>query len=83
MGYFTTRQVFFVCSSSIEVEEKTKINDFLTFLENSGVGEILDQIKPKEKPNGGRPETNRYDLLATILYRYAFGAGTLRDLETE
>ncbi len=35
----------------MEAEEETKINDFLTFLENSGVGEILNQIKSKEKPS--------------------------------
>lgn len=82
MGYFTTRQVFFMCSSSTEVEETTKIDDYLMFLERSGVGEILCRTKPTEKPEGGRPEINRYDLFATILYGFAFGSGTLRDLET-
>lgn len=82
MGYFTTRQVFFMCSSSTEVEETTKIDNYLLFLERSRVGEILHRIKPIEKPEGGRPEINRYDLFATILYGFAFGSETLRDLET-
>ena len=73
MGYFTTRQVFFMCSSSTEVEETTKIDNYLLFLERSRVGEILHRIKPIEKPEGGRPEINRYDLFATILYGFAFG----------
>ena len=64
MGYFTTRQVFFMCSSSSEVEETTRIDDYLLFLERSGVGEILRKIKPTRKPEGGRPEINRYDLFA-------------------
>ena len=81
MGYFTTRQVFFMCSSSTEVEETTRIDDYLLFLERSGVGEILRKIKPTRKPEGGRPEINRYDLFATIIYGFAFGSGTLRDLE--
>ena len=82
MGYFTTRQDFFMYSSSTEVEETTKINEYLMFLERSGVGEILHRTKLKENLEGGRPETNRYDLFATILYGFAFGSGTLRELET-
>lgn len=82
MGYFTTRQIFFLYSSTIEVEEAAKIDRYLLFLENSGIGKFLCEIKSIEKPEGGRPETNRYDLFATILYGFAFGSGTLRDLET-
>ena len=36
--------------------------DYLMFLERSEVGEILCRTKPTEKPEGGRPEINRYDL---------------------
>ena len=54
---------------------------FLCFLDESGVSEILKKVKPTERPTGGRPEINRYDLFATILYGFAFGSGTLRDLE--
>ena len=53
-----------MCSSSTEVEETTRIDDYLLFLERSGVGEILRKIKPTRKPEGGRPEINRYDLFA-------------------
>ena len=81
MKHFSTRQAFFMCSSTSDVEERTKILQFLCFLDESGVAEILEKVKPTERPTGGRPEINRYDLFATILYGFAFGSGTLRDLE--
>ena len=41
MKHFSTRQAFFMCSSSSDVEEYTKILRFLVFLDDSGVAEIL------------------------------------------
>lgn len=81
MKHFSTRQCFFSCSSSSDVEERTKLLEFLHFLDDSEVAEILEKAKPIDKPLGGRPEINRFDLFATILYGFAFGSGTLRDLE--
>ena len=81
MKHFSTRQAFFMCSSTSDVEECTKILRFLVFLDDSGVAEILKNVKPQSTPSGGRPEINRYDLFATIVYGFAFGSGTLRDLE--
>lgn len=70
-----------MCSSTSDVEECTKILRFLAFLDDSGVAEILKNVKPQGTPSKGRPEINRYDLFATIVYGFAFGSGTLRDLE--
>ncbi len=81
MKHFSTRQSFFLCSSTSDVEESTKIPRFLAFLDDSGIGEILEKGKLQDRTAGGRPEINRYDLFATILYGFAFGSGTLRDLE--
>jgi transposase len=63
------------------VEEQTKIDKFLQFLDDSGVAEILDEVKPKQSFQGGRPEINRYDLFSTILYGFAFRNSTLREME--
>ena len=68
-------------SSTSDVEECTKILRFLEYPDDSGVAEILKNVKPQSTPSGGRPEINRYDLFATIVYGFAFGSGTLRDLE--
>ena len=73
--------MFFLCSFSLDEEEQEKIDRYLRVLEDSGVAEILKEVKIINKPQGGRPEINRYDLFATILYGFAFGSETLRDLE--
>lgn len=82
MGYFTTRQDFFVMSSTMVVEEREKLDRFLNFLEASGVAEVLTGDVKISRESGGRPAYNRYDLFATILYGFAFTSGTLRDLES-
>ena len=46
MKHFSTRQAFFMCSSTSDVEECTKILRFLAFLDDSGVAEILKNVKP-------------------------------------
>ena len=81
MDYFSMRQDFFLCSYAGIVEEQTKIDRFLRFLDDSGVAEILNKTKPKHNPLGGRPEINRYKMFATILYGFAFGNSSLRELE--
>lgn len=81
MNHFSTRQDFFSCSYASDVKEETKIDKFLQFLDDSGVAEILKKVKPAHSFQGGRPETNRYDLLATILYGFAFRNSTLREME--
>jgi transposase len=82
MGYFSTRQTFFLYSYTSEVEEYFKLDQYLQFLEDSGVGEILKSVKTNNRPQGGRPEYNRYDMFATILFGFAFTSGSLRDIES-
>lgn len=82
MAYFTMRQSFFLYSYSSVVEESFNIHKYLQFLEDSGVGEILKSVNVKNKNRGGRPEFNRYDMFATILFGFAFTSGSLRDIES-
>jgi len=63
------------------VKEDTRIDKFLQFLDDSGVAEILKEVRPEHSFQGGRPEINRYDLFATILYGFAFRNSTLREME--
>lgn len=81
MNHFSTRQDFFSCSYASDVKEETKIDKFLKFLDDSGVAEILKEVKPAHSFQGGRPEINRYNLFATILYGFAFRNSTLREME--
>ena len=76
---FTTRQNFLVPSFELDLEEREKLDKFLLLLEKTGVSKFLSENK---KLNGGRPNYSQYNLFATILYGFAFGSPTLRDLET-
>ncbi len=85
MTYFTTKSPFFVPSYTTDVKESQKIEKFLLFLEASGAGKIIEEATKKtneELWKGGRPPYNPYDLLATILLGFAYGKGTLRDIES-
>ena len=81
MTYYNTRQTFFICSSTIKVEETNKIDKFLNLLSKSGVCDLLKETIDHEDSKGGRPTYNPYNLLATILYSFAFSKASLRNIE--
>ena len=80
MAYFTTKQnTLFYCYTP-PVRQLEKINEFLSVLETSGVAEIIKKvINPKDY---GRPGLDPYAMFATIIYGFAVGVATLRDLES-
>ena len=80
--HFTIRQQRMFPSYTIDVKEQAKIDRFLQLLNKSGVDQILDSVKDKDVSSGGRPSYDIYNLFSTILYGFAFGTGTLRDLES-
>lgn len=82
MNNFTTRNLFLFPSFTLDEKEQEKLDRFLIVLDKSGVADVLDSVKPRDYKTGGRPSFNHYDLFATILYGFAFGSGTLRDLES-
>lgn len=80
MGNFSTKEGFLFYPSTIHVEEEEEINEFLALLDESGVEKY---IKTKnEYDNLGRPEIDPYSMLAAVLYGFAMGSPTLRDLES-
>ena len=81
MPYFTTEKIFLVPSLDLEVKERSKMEKFLTLLELSSVGEVISKYVKNNTSSGGRPGYNYYRLFATILYGFAFGKSTLRELE--
>ena len=81
MPYFNTEKVFLVPSLDLEVKEQEKMKRFLTLLDNSGVGKVIDKYIKNNTPSGGRPGYDYYRLFATILYGFAFDRYTLRELE--
>lgn len=80
--YFTIRQQRMFPSYTIDVKEQAKIDRFLLLLNRSGVAQILESEKNRNVNMGGRPSYDMYNLFSTILYGFAFGSGTLRDLES-
>ena len=79
---FTTRKTFLIPSFELDLEEREKMNRFLRILERSKIEELFPVRADLTADKGGRPAYSHYDLLATILYGFAFGSPTLRDLET-
>ena len=87
MFNFTTRTSRLFYYYALDVKEVEKLDKFLQFLEKSGVSEILnsvkvnDQSKGNNQSAGGRATYNPCHLFATIIYGFAFGKGTLREIE--
>lgn len=79
MSNFITHQGFLISSYTFEPKELEKIDKYLLLLEKSGISRYFENQKKEEK--GGRPAINPCDLMATILYCFAFGKGSLRDIE--
>ena len=80
MNYFTTKQGVLFYDYTIEVEQTSKIDRFLELLESSGVAELL--AKESSSQLSGRPEIDPFRLFACILYGFAMGSSSLRELET-
>ena len=80
MSFFTSRKQFLIPSFELDKEEEVKIDKFLKFLENSGVGYVISKHIKNNTRSGGRPSVNYYNLFAVIIYGFAFGRDTLRDL---
>jgi len=80
MNYFTIKNVFFLVPSNQCCEEFEKIDKFMSILEKSGVGKILEKEKNKYK-NQNNIKYNPYNLFAAILYCFAIFKVSLREIE--
>ena len=77
MYYFTTRTVALFPSYALKEKYVKELDDFLSFLDRSGVERYLDF---RVRSNKGRPGYDRYALFATILFGFTFDRGSLRDI---
>ena len=80
MGVFSNSRLFLLPSLDLNVKEQEKIDKFLLLLDSSNVADILKKHINNQTVLGGRPHKNFYRLFATILYGFANGRNTLRDL---
>ena len=81
MPYFIDLQTKLFNSSELVFEEKEKLDKFLSILEESGVGKIIEQATKTDRSKGGRIPYNPYRLFATIVYAFSKHSGSLRKIE--
>ncbi len=81
MGYFNIKKTLFIVPSKNCNEDFEKIDKFMIFLENSGVGKIIANVKYKDNKCKGRNGYNPYNLFAAIIYCFAKFSATLRQIE--
>ena len=75
-------RTFLVDCYTSNVEQSKKIDCFLALLDKSGVCDLLKDVMKNDDINkGGRPTYNPYNMLAVIIYNFAFNKSTLRDIE--
>lgn len=81
MPYFLAEPALFDLPSSVDAEERARIDAFLELLEASGIGPVIAGTSRSAGPSGGRPCVDRCRLFAAVLYAFAFSGGTLRGVE--
>jgi len=81
MRYFNIKRPLFIVPSKKCLVEFEKIDKFMSLLENSGVGKIIEYVKIKDKKCKGRNGYNPFNLFATIIYCFVKFNATLRDIE--
>lgn len=81
MKYYSIRQAFMIPSFTINDVKVEELHKFLKLLEKSGVCVVIEKAIKRNWGIGGRPTFDPYNMLATILYSFAFSSGSLRDIE--
>ena len=81
MPYFTIEKQYLFIPFELNVKQKELLNCFLSMLEKSGVGDLIQKYVNNDTEVGGRPNCNYYRLFAAIVYGFAFDRFTLRELE--
>lgn len=81
MPYFTIFQDRLFPTADLSKAEKEKIEKYLKILEESNVGELIEDALEKDKGIGGRIGYNPYRLFAAIVYAFSKHSGSLRKIE--
>ena len=81
MEYFNIKRSLFIVPSEKCNAEFEKIDKFMCFLENSGVGKIIENVKHRDNNCKGRNGYNPYNLFSAILFCFSKFNASLRDIE--
>lgn len=79
MAKFITDRAGFLSFAGLSDEDLKLIDGFMAVIERSGVLDLFDAVDPPG--SRGRPRYNPANLLAAVLFGFALGRGSLRDLE--
>lgn len=80
MTHFTKIEPQLFYSLPLQVKEVKKLDAFLSLLERSQVWKLIPNIPSDSDP--GRPPYDKYCLFAAVLYCFAIGKDSLREIET-
>lgn len=83
MEYFNIKRPIFIVPTEKCNAEFQKIDEFIIFLEKSGVGKIIEHVKLNDKNCKGRKGYDPYNVFATIIYCFAKFNASLRDIESK
>lgn len=80
MAYFTVSEDLLFYACPLPLSERKKLDAYLLLLEKSSAGKYLKQINFDSEP--GRPKIDQCRLFAAVLYCFALGKASLREMET-
>lgn len=82
MGNFSTRKVFLTPSFELDLKERDKIDNLLRLLDDSGVWDVVFGKLAKRTSRQGRIPYKPENMFATVIFGFAMGSGSLRELES-
>ena len=77
MNYFTIKRSIFIVPSNKCYEEFNKIDKFISILNKSNIGIIIEKVQKKNGRNGYNP----FNLVAAIIYCFSQFKSSLREIE--
>ena len=77
MNYFNTKRPIFIVPSNRCYEEFEKIDKFISILNKSNIGILIENVQKKNGRNG----YDSYNLVATIIYCFSQFKSSLREIE--
>ncbi|MBS5226397.1 MAG: transposase, partial [Parasutterella sp.] len=79
MTHFTISEPLLLYTFPLEAKEQKKLDAFLLLLEKSGAWKYLNEVRLDSEL--GRPQINKFRLFSAIVYCFALGKSSLREIE--
>ena len=80
MTHFTISGPLLLYTFPLQAKEQEKLDAFLLLLEKSGAWKYLNEVRMDSEL--GRPRINKFRLFSAIVYCFALGKSSLREIET-